>query len=91
MPNKVSARKRVRQNEARRTRNRATRSDMRSAVKAAQTVIGEKKVDAAPAAISLAQSKLGKAAKRNIIKKNKLARQTSRLMKAANKAKAATA
>lgn len=91
MPNKASARKRVRQNETRRVRNRATRSDMRSAVKAAQAAISEKKIEAVPAAIDLAQSKLAKAAKRNIIKKNKLSRQTSRLMKAANKAKAAVA
>ncbi|MBI1291579.1 30S ribosomal protein S20 [bacterium] len=89
MPNKVSARKRVRQNEARRVRNRATRSDMRSAVKSAQAAVAEKKVELLPAVLSEAQSKLAKAAKRNIIKKNKLARQTSRLMKAANKAKQA--
>lgn len=89
MPNKVSARKRVRQNEARRVRNRATRSELRSAVKVAQTAIAEKQVAVLPAVISEAQSKLAKGAKRNIIKKNKLARQTSRLMKAANKAKQA--
>jgi small subunit ribosomal protein S20 len=89
VPNKVSARKRVRQNEARRVRNRATRSELRSAVKVAQTAIAEKQVAVLPAVISEAQSKLAKGAKRNIIKKNKLARQTSRLMKAANKAKQA--
>ena len=91
MPNKVSARKRVRQNETRRARNRATRSEMRSAVKKVVSLAEAK--DVAPAAIDAAlvgaQSKLAKAAKRNIIKKNKLARQTSRLMKAANKAKQA--
>lgn len=91
VPNKVSARKRVRQNEARRVRNRATRSEMRSAVKKVVSLAQAK--DAAPATIDSAvvnaQSKLAKAAKRNIIKKNKLARQTSRLMKAANKAKQA--
>lgn len=86
MPNKASARKRVRQNETRRIRNRSARSEMRSAVKKAVTVIAEKKTKEVAASLSEAQSKLAKAAKRNLIKKNKLARTQSRLMKAANKA-----
>jgi len=87
--NKESAKKRVRQNEKRRAHNREIRSTMRTAVKTAQAAIEEKSVDSFPAVISEAQSKLGKAAKRNIIKKNKASRTQSRLMKAANKAKAA--
>ncbi|CAN5445468.1 30S ribosomal protein S20 [soil metagenome] len=88
MPNKASAIKRVRQNERARVRNRSVRSDMRSAVKKATTAIAGN-AENTDAALVEAQSKLAKGAKRNIIKKNTLARKTSRLMKAANKAKAA--
>jgi len=86
VPNKVSAKKRVRQNERRRVHNRAIRSDMRTAIKKATTAIETSAADT-PASLQAAQSKLAKAAKRNIIKKNNLARKISRLMKAANKAK----
>ena len=90
MPNKASAKKRVRQNERRRVHNRAVRSDMRTSIKKAITAIEAVSAEA-PVAIQEAQSKLAKAAKRNIIKKNTLARRTSRLMKASNKAKQAAA
>ncbi len=86
MPNKASARKRVRQNERRRTRNRSARSEMRSAVKKVVEAISEKKTGELKETVREAQSKLAKASKRNLIKKNKQARLQSRLMKAANKA-----
>lgn len=89
MPNKLSSRKRVRQNERRRLRNRGVRSSMRSAVKDVTTLIKHEDTENIDSALKTAQSRLGKAAKRNIIKKNKLARAQSRLMKAAQKAKAA--
>ncbi|MCC6548350.1 30S ribosomal protein S20 [Candidatus Sumerlaeota bacterium] len=87
MPNKESSRKRVRQNERRNTRNRAARSDMRSAVKNVATTISAKKSgEDLQKAVRAAQSKLGKASKRKLIKKNKAYRLQSRLMKAANRA-----
>lgn len=87
MPNKESSRKRVRQNERRNTRNRAARSDMRSAVKNVATAISAKKSgEDLQKAVRAAQSKLGKASKRKLIKKNKASRLQSRLMKAANRA-----
>ncbi|MCC6548067.1 30S ribosomal protein S20 [Candidatus Sumerlaeota bacterium] len=87
MPNKESSRKRVRQNERRNVRNRAARSEMRSAVKEVGASISAKKsADDLKKVVSAAQSKLGKASKRKLIKKNKAARLQSRLMKAANKA-----
>jgi small subunit ribosomal protein S20 len=91
VPNKVSARKRVRQNAKRRVHNRAIRSEMRSVVRKAAVAVAENQTDLAPAAIVAAQSTLAKAAKRNLIKKNTMSRKTSRLMKAANRAKAAQA
>lgn len=91
MPNKVSARKRVRQNERRRVRNRQKRSTMRTAVKKVEKLAETLEVQTIDAAVRDAQSKLGKAAKTKLIKKNAMARQQSRLMKAAAKAKAAAA
>lgn len=89
MPNKVSAEKRVRQNERRRARNRTVRSAVRTSVKKVAKAIVEKKVELLDALVTDAQSELARAAKRKIIKKNNLARSQSRLMKAANAAKAA--
>ncbi len=89
MANKLSSKKRVRQNERRRLRNRATRSDMRSAVKKVRSDIATGSLETLDTDLVHAQSRLAKAAKRNIIKKNTLARQQSRLMKAVAKAKAA--
>lgn len=89
MPNKKSAAKRVRQNEKRRIRNRAKRSDMRSAVKDVNSAIAGGSVENLEKLLSEAQSKLGKAAKTNLIKKEKASRVTSRLAKAIAKAKAA--
>ncbi len=91
MANKLSSIKRARQNEARRIRNKAVRSDMRTSVKTVQKQLSENSVEGIDSTLSKAQSKLAKAAKRNIIKKNKLARMQSRLMKAAAKAKKAEA
>lgn len=91
MPNKKSAIKRVRQNEKRRVHNRTKRSDMRTHVKSARAAVEEKKFDGLETLVATAQSKLAKAAKTNLIKKNTAARKTSRLMKAAHKAKTASA
>lgn len=91
MPNKASAKKRARQNEARNVRNRAARSDMRTHIKTAKRMIDEKNVDAIDEAVRQAQVKLAKGAKRNLIKKNNASRKQSRLMKAAAKAKKAVA
>lgn len=88
MPNKKSAIKRARQSERRRLRNRDARSSMRTSVKKAIKTIDAKEVEAIPTAVQTAQAKLGKAAKRNLIKKNTMSRIQSRLMKRAARAKA---
>lgn len=89
MPNKKSSMKRARQNERRRIRNRQARSDMRTAVKKAAKAI-EAKDESLSSAVQTAQSKLGKAAKRNLIKKNAMRRVQSRLMKKAARVKKET-
>ncbi len=89
MANKLSSRKRVRQNERRRLHNRSIRSGMRTAVRKVNDAIREHDTEALDTALPAAQSRLGKAAKRKVIKKNNLARKQSRLMKAAHKARIA--
>ncbi len=89
MPNKKSAEKRVRQNETRRERNRSKRSAMRTAMKTVRAAAEEKSLDGIDDKLKLAQSRLAKAAKTNLVKKRNAARRTSRLAKAVAKAKAA--
>jgi small subunit ribosomal protein S20 len=85
--NKMSSKKRVRQNEKRRIRNRAARSTLRGSVKAVRKAVETNEIESIESMVSAAQSKLGKGAKNNLIKKNTLARTQSRLMKAVSKAK----
>ena len=76
--------KRNRQNERRRVRNKATRSELKSRVKVAEQAILEGTEDA-PEALRQAQKRLGKASAKGRIHKNQAARRTSRLMKRAAK------
>ncbi len=91
MPNKKSAIKRVRQNEKRRLHNRKQRSSMRTSVKAVLHAVETQNLEGVDQLINKAQSKLGKAAKVNLVKKKTASRRVSRLMKAVNRAKAASA
>jgi small subunit ribosomal protein S20 len=72
--------KRNRQNEKRRLRNRTFRGAARAAVRDARAGIDTGKAD--PAAVTLAVSRLDKAAGMGVIHKNNAARRKSRLMKA---------
>jgi small subunit ribosomal protein S20 len=74
--------KRNRQNERRRIRNKATRSELKSRIKSADQAIAEGSDDA-PEALRQAQKRLGKASAKGRIHKNQAARRTSRLMKRA--------
>jgi small subunit ribosomal protein S20 len=89
VPNKKSAIKRVRQNEKRRIRNKAKRSTMRTSIKKVREAIDTQNVEALPALLRDAQSKLDKAAKTNLIKKGNASRRVSRLVKAKARAEAA--
>jgi len=89
VPNKESAIKRVRQNEKRRERNRAKRSDMRTAIKKVRVAAEGKELATIDQSLSAAQSKLAKAAKTNLVKKKNASRRTSRLAKLVAKAKKA--
>ena len=78
MANIKSQIKRNKQNEKRRLRNKAVRSELRTRVKGAEAAAGG---DNALAAANAALSKIDKAAGKGVIHKNAAARKKSRLMK----------
>jgi small subunit ribosomal protein S20 len=82
--------KRNQQNEKRRLRNQAVRSELKTRVKRATTA-AEQGGDDADDLTRAAVKKLDKAAEKGIIHKNQAARRKSRLMKRVNAAEAATA
>jgi small subunit ribosomal protein S20 len=80
MANIKSQIKRNRTNERRRQRNQAARSELKTRVKTAKTLIDAGDEDAAEA-VRLAQKRLDAAAAKGRIHKRQAARRTSRLMK----------
>lgn len=93
MPNSVSAKKRLRQSLDRRSRNRAVRSALRTAIKKVRTTIGGGDAAASDAEFRSLVKKIDQAAAKNILHANTAARIKSRLSKAikSTKAKAASA
>jgi len=89
MPNIKSAEKRMRQNAKRRTANRNQRAAMRTSIKKIRADIDGGNAEAVQAQISATVSVVDKAARKKLIHKNKAARHSSRLMKAANALKQA--
>lgn len=85
MANHASAVKRNRQRIRRAARNRAARSSLRTAIKAARSAIGAGDKGTAEERALAAESALAAAARKGIIKANTASRTTSRLMKAAAK------
>ena len=84
MANLKSQIKRNRQNETRRLRNKAVRSELKTRVKVATDAV-DAGAEGSPDLIRQAQKRLGKAGARGRIHKNQAARRTSRLMKRAAK------
>ena len=80
MANIKSQIKRNRQNEKRRLRNKAVRSDMRTRTKAA-VATAENGADEAAEALRIALQRIDKAAAKGVIHKNQAARRKSRLVK----------
>ena len=85
MANIKSQKKRIIQNEARRQRNLAVRSELKTRTKAARAAAVAADEDAG-AKLVTAQKRIDKAGAKGVIHKNQAARRTSRLMKAANRA-----
>ncbi len=85
MANIQSQKKRNRQNEKRRLRNKAVRSELKTRTKVAAQAIAGGEADATEA-VKAAQKRIDKAAAKGVIHKNAAARRTSRLMKRATSA-----
>ena len=83
MANIKSQIKRNRQNEGRRLRNKAVKSELKTRIKSAVR-IAEAHDETALEALQVAQQRLDKAAEKGIIHKNQAARRKSRLMKRVN-------
>lgn len=81
MPNIKSAKKRVKTDEIKRIRNNDKIASMRTAEKKVRLAVKEGKLDEAKELIKDANKKLDKAAAKGLIKKNKAARDKSKLAK----------
>ena len=79
MPNKKAAIKSLRQDKKKHTHNKATLAELRTLAKKARILITENKHDEAETALRQLESKLSKAAKKNVIKRNTGARRISKL------------
>lgn len=82
MANIRSAAKRARQAEARRLRNRATKSRVRTRLRRFFEAVSQGDADRAREALRLAISAIDKAVKKGVLHKNTAARRKSRIMKA---------
>ena len=85
MANIQQQKKRNRQNETRRVRNLAVRTELKTRVKSARSAIDGTTGEGSDR-VRNAQKRLGKASAKGVIHKNQAARRTSRLMKRAAKA-----
>jgi len=79
MPNTESAKKRLRQNIARRARNRSIKRAVRTQVRKVHEAVKARDLELAETEFRLAAKKLDKAGARNIIHQNAAARVKSRL------------
>lgn len=83
MPRIKSAKKRMRQTKTRTALNKATRSELRTAIKKARTAGSPQ---ATVEAVRAAESAIDRAGRKNILHRNTAARTKSRLAKLANAA-----
>jgi small subunit ribosomal protein S20 len=84
MPNSLSAKKRVRQNEKRRQLNRSKKSRIKTEVKKFLSSVEAGEHEAAEKILSYTTKLLDKAAKSNLLHPNRVARQKSSLQNALN-------
>lgn len=81
MPITTSAKKAFRQSTTRNRKNVQKKDAFKKAIKAYKKLVAEKKIEEARKQLSLAFKSLDKAAKTNVISKNKAARTKSRISK----------
>jgi small subunit ribosomal protein S20 len=91
MPNTASAKKRLRQNEARRQRNRAVKSAVRSQIKKVHQALQAGDLAKAEESFRLAAKQLDQAGAAKTIHPNAVARRKSRLQRLIKQAKLQTA
>lgn len=88
MPNTKSAKKRLRQNEGRRARNRAAKSELRTHIRNVRDALKNGDVQASEASFRGAVKSLDQSAAKRVIHPNRAARIKSRLSAAIKKLKA---
>ena len=84
MANTASAKKRIRQNLKRRTRNQTWRTRARTYIKRARMAMTQDSAESARGAVQQAIRELDRAASKGVIHKRNAARRKSRLMKQLN-------
>lgn len=82
MPNTSSAKKRMRQDAVRRSRNRSTKSTLRTQLRKVRAAISAKKLDEGETEFRALVKKLDQAAAHNVIHANAAARTKSRISQA---------
>jgi len=88
MANLSAAKKSIRQDKKRQLHNQAIKSELKTLMKKLESLISANKQEDAKKLLSTLMSKLDKAAKKNIVKKNNAARKKSKLSKKVSKLKA---
>ncbi len=88
MPNSKSAKKRLKQDQVRRSRNRSVKSALRTQIKKVYSALEAGDVETAQQEFVTASRKLDKAGSGNVIHKNTAARYKSRLQDKIKSAKA---
>jgi small subunit ribosomal protein S20 len=88
MPNTASAKKRMRQDAVRRSRNRSVKSSLRTQARKVREAITAKELEKSQSEFRLLVKKLDQAAGRNVIHRNTAARTKSRLSSAIKALKA---
>ncbi|MFH1759028.1 MAG: 30S ribosomal protein S20 [Patescibacteria group bacterium] len=81
MPNIKGAKKALRQNKRRYTKNAAQKNILKKTIRQYRKLVDQKNLDEAKKSLPTVYKKLDKAAKANLIKKNKASRLKSRLSK----------
>jgi small subunit ribosomal protein S20 len=84
MPNLQNAKKALRQNEKRAERNKIAKAEIKSLRIKLRKTLDAKKLSEVEEVAKMVGKKLDKAAKKNIFKKNTVARYKSRMMKKVN-------
>ncbi len=87
MPNTVSAKKRLRQNEVRRTRNRSVKSSVRTQMRKVREAVKAGEIEKAETEFRLAAKKLDQAGAKRVLHPNTSARYKSRLQRMIKSAK----